>query len=404
MHDHDDRYGPRILYADLKFANEIDPDPVDWLWPARIPLAKLSLLIGDPGVGKSLLATDIAARVSTGTPWPDAASCLRASVPSCLSSNPAPHPSHRGGVILHAPEDAPEDTLIPRLKAAGADLESICILKGVTPHYNPTNRPNPTDLLDAAAPSASCLRASVPSSLLLPTHTPVLQQAVRALTFPRLLILDPLHAVIEPAAQSGSAALAMALADLAFTARSYNIAILAVCHLTKAHTRRLLYRIRGSLSLIAAARAAHILTQDPDQPDRRILTPIKTVYGPPPQPLTFTITHTSRLDWQDTAAAGCGTGFQPVRTFPLDLLENAPDSHSAIIEACDWLSDALARGPRPATELLREARSIGHSLITLRRAKRLLAVRSVRPTLDDAWAWTTQRPDNEDDHVGGARK
>ena len=31
----DDRYGPKDLYADLKFANEIEPDPVDWLWPGN---------------------------------------------------------------------------------------------------------------------------------------------------------------------------------------------------------------------------------------------------------------------------------------------------------------------------------------------------------------------------------
>jgi hypothetical protein len=68
MHD---RYGPADLYADFEFANEIEPQPLQWLWPNRIPLAKLTLLIGDPGIGKSLLVTDLAARVSTGAPWPD---------------------------------------------------------------------------------------------------------------------------------------------------------------------------------------------------------------------------------------------------------------------------------------------------------------------------------------------
>ncbi len=87
------------------------------------------------------------------------------------------------------------------------------------------------------------------------------------------------------------------LADLAETARDYNIALIAVCHLTKEHTRRILYRVRGSLSIIAAARAAHILTEDPDRPDRRILTPIKSIDGPPPEPLAFTITDGPRLHW-----------------------------------------------------------------------------------------------------------
>src|SRR4029077_12718205 len=50
--------------------------PVDWLWPERIPIGKVTLLVGDPGLGKSLVALDIAARVSTGKPWPDAQSAI----------------------------------------------------------------------------------------------------------------------------------------------------------------------------------------------------------------------------------------------------------------------------------------------------------------------------------------
>jgi hypothetical protein len=46
--------------------------PVEWLWPNRIPLNKLSLLVGDPGLGKSLIALDIASRVTRGAAWPDA--------------------------------------------------------------------------------------------------------------------------------------------------------------------------------------------------------------------------------------------------------------------------------------------------------------------------------------------
>jgi hypothetical protein len=40
--------------------------PVEWLWPLRVPLGKLTLLVGDPGCGKSLLALDMAARVTRG--------------------------------------------------------------------------------------------------------------------------------------------------------------------------------------------------------------------------------------------------------------------------------------------------------------------------------------------------
>ena len=34
---------------------------IDWLWQRRIPLGKITILDGDPGMGKSLLAINIAA-------------------------------------------------------------------------------------------------------------------------------------------------------------------------------------------------------------------------------------------------------------------------------------------------------------------------------------------------------
>ena len=51
--------------------NSLTKRPTEWLWPRRIPIGKVTLLVGDPGLGKSLVALDIAARVSTGAPWPD---------------------------------------------------------------------------------------------------------------------------------------------------------------------------------------------------------------------------------------------------------------------------------------------------------------------------------------------
>ena len=44
----------------LRCFRDIEPEPLRWLWPGRIPLGKLTLLMGDPGLGKSLLTADIA--------------------------------------------------------------------------------------------------------------------------------------------------------------------------------------------------------------------------------------------------------------------------------------------------------------------------------------------------------
>src|SRR5437868_6274486 len=60
----------------LRAVGDIDPRPVDWLWPGRLALGHLAVLEGDPGLGKSFVALDLCARLSTGRPWPDGAAPL----------------------------------------------------------------------------------------------------------------------------------------------------------------------------------------------------------------------------------------------------------------------------------------------------------------------------------------
>jgi len=78
---------------------DVEPEELAWLWPGRIPLGKLTLLAGDPGLGKSMLTLDIAARVSRGASWPDS--------PIARSES--------GSVILLSAEDDIADTIRPRL-------------------------------------------------------------------------------------------------------------------------------------------------------------------------------------------------------------------------------------------------------------------------------------------------
>jgi hypothetical protein len=89
--------------------SEVQTKPVQWLWEGRIPFGKVTLLDGDPGSGKSLLAVDIAARVSRGAAMP-------------LSSV---KPSGPQNVVIFNDDDNLSDTLRPRLEAAGADLSRI---------------------------------------------------------------------------------------------------------------------------------------------------------------------------------------------------------------------------------------------------------------------------------------
>src|SRR5437879_1327567 len=93
--------------------HQVEPQSVSWLWPGRIPLGKLTILDGDPGLGKSTLALDLAARVSRGAAMPDGT------------------PGVAGGALILSAEDAADDTIVPRLQAADAELRSILHIPAV---------------------------------------------------------------------------------------------------------------------------------------------------------------------------------------------------------------------------------------------------------------------------------
>src|SRR5271165_6115482 len=118
----------------LKPASDLKIRPTTWLWPGRIPSAKLSLLARAPGSGKSALAINIIATVTTGGTYP----CREGSAP-------------KGSVILVSPHGDP-DVLVPRLKAAGADLSRVQILGDVPGPDGPRRFDLATDLplLEAA--------------------------------------------------------------------------------------------------------------------------------------------------------------------------------------------------------------------------------------------------------------
>ena len=51
-------------------AKDVTPERVSWLNRGRLALGKITILDGDPGLGKSTVALDIAARTTTDRPLP----------------------------------------------------------------------------------------------------------------------------------------------------------------------------------------------------------------------------------------------------------------------------------------------------------------------------------------------
>jgi len=94
--------------------SDVKPEEVSWIWPGYIARGKLTLLIGDPGCGKSYLTAAITARLTTGKPWPDGA--------------PGVPPAD---VLLLQAEDGLADTVRPRLDALGADPYRVIAIRAV---------------------------------------------------------------------------------------------------------------------------------------------------------------------------------------------------------------------------------------------------------------------------------
>ncbi|ARL96019.1 AAA family ATPase [Burkholderia pseudomallei] len=85
------------------------------IWRNWLYRAKVHLMAGPPSSGKTTLALDIAAILSSGRVWPDGTNCLR------------------GRVLIWSSEDGIEDTVMPRLVAAGANLANVEVVVSVSP-------------------------------------------------------------------------------------------------------------------------------------------------------------------------------------------------------------------------------------------------------------------------------
>ena len=340
---------------------DVKPEPVRWLWPKRIALGKLTLLVGDPGLGKSFITLDMAARISRGAFWPD---CPNA-------TNPV------GGVVLLSAEDDLSDTIRPRLDAAGANVSRIMALEAVkvADVEGTTERQMPFDL-------AADLDA--------------LDDAIRQTNGCRLVVLDPITAYLGRTDSHRNAEIRGLLAPLSELAIRHGVAVVAVTHLRKGDGPAM-YRAMGSLAFVAAARAAFAVCRDREDltGQRRFVLPIKNNIGNDETGLAYSL------------EAPLGHGMPVVRweAKPVDVSVDdvlafqrpkspGPDPIERD-EATEWLQNALADGPQPAKELLTQAGKDGITVGTLKRAKRELGVRASKNGWDGGWNWRLPLEANE---------
>lgn len=343
-------------------AATVTPEPVEWLWEPYIPLKKLTIVEGDPGQGKTWTCLQLAAIESQGWAYPGPDGFPR--------QNREREP---GNVIYMSAEDDPEDTLRPRLEAAGANLEHIFFLQGWRGQTEGGEELSGPVLL---------------------SDIPMLEEAIREIK-PRLIVIDPLQAYLGAGVDMHRAnETRPVLARLRELAREHRCAIVLIRHLSKATTDRSIYRGLGSIDIAAAVRSALLVAEDPERPGHYAIIQHKNSLAAKGPAIGFTL-EGGRFAW---------TGLSCLSTAVLWTPElGAQERGSALQEAMDFLSASLEDGPRPAKELLKEAKKAGIEEITLRRAKKELGVQARRQSGKGAtrgegfWVWELPQDKNQDD-------
>lgn len=303
----------------------IQPEEVRWLWPGRIPRGKLTILDGDPGLGKSLLSLDIAARVSRGSDFPDGA------------------PRQAGSVVLLNAEDGVADTVVPRLRAAGADLSKVHTIRVIP---QPGGDRLPDIITDAAKIEMEVLR-------------------LRAV----LIVIDPLNCYLPSEVNTwNDHHVRRALAPFAAVADRTGAAVLVIRHLNKRETPNALYRGGGSIGIIAAARAAFLVARHPQDSSLVVFAPVKMNLAAKPLSLAYRVAVTAdvaRIEW-----AG------PVDLEADGLLaeHQATERPSELNRATEFLRSFLRGGPKLTEQVKSAALQLGISERTLKRAKGAIGV------------------------------
>ncbi len=338
---------------------DVEPTAIRWLWPGRIALGKITMLAGHPGLGKSFLTCDLAARVSAGLPWPDV-------------GDPCP----QGQVLILNGEDDPSDTIRPRLDAAGADVSKVHFIDGVD-----TTREGEIDPFELAR------------------DTRLLRDHIEATPDVRLLVIDPVSAYIGQVDDHRNSEVRGLLRPLAELAHETGVAIVLVTHLNKG-VGEAINRVIGSIAWAAAARAAWAVIRDPDDDNRRLLLCLKNNIGleslgmayriasPPGEGVLAALSGVGRIEWES----------EPLSVRADDVLgaprgEGVLDPAPARAEAAGFLRELLKHGPVGSEQIKVEAKAAGVKWASVRRAKDAIGIVARKIGFGEKAGWCWVLPD-----------
>jgi hypothetical protein len=213
--------------------------PIPWLWHGVMPTHMSTAITGDAGLGKSLVAVDLAARVSRGTAFP---------------IYDKPSVTAQGHVFYITSEGVPEMILVPRFMAAGADLSKITIIDGV---YTRNDHFSMFDIT---------------------RNIPNIER--RAKDFPDLILIvvDPIASFLPERINTNQGnRVRQAMDRISELAFKLGIACPTVMHFTKTPGLSAIHKTSGSVQFEASVKMSWSVIRRPDDPPNvRLLVPQKS--------------------------------------------------------------------------------------------------------------------------------
>lgn len=345
-----------IPHVDLIAAEGIKPEAIRWLWPGYLANGKLHVLAGAPGTGKTTIAMAIAAAITAG---------------SALPSGWKPE---AGIVLVWSGEDDPQDTLIPRLIAAGADMARVFFVGDThDEHRRPFDPARDVDLLAEAAATIGEVA---------------------------MIVVDPLVSAVGGDSHK-NAEVRRGLAPLVDLAARMDAALLGITHYSKGTGGRdPLERVTGSIAFGALARVVLgtvRMEAKEGEPKKMMMARAKSNIGPDGGGFTYAFEQielpgypgvsASRIVW---GAAVEGTARELLQEAEYEQDRQAP----ARDEAEDFLRDLLETGPMRTDAIKIEAKEAGITWSTIRRAKDAIGAKATRRGYgeDGGWFWMLPEP------------
>ncbi len=305
---------------------DIAAQEVKWLWYPYVPIGKITILQGDPGEGKTMLALSLAASLTQGLPLPEQTEALPPST-----------------VVYQTAEDGLADTIKPRLEKAGADCTRVVVID------------------DSSSPLSF-------------SDSRIEEAIVKSKA--RLFILDPLQAFLGADVDMHRAnEVRPTFRKLAGMADRTDCAILIIGHLNKMSMAKGIYRGLGSVDIPAVARSILYVGRSKSDEDKRYMAQLKNSLAPLGQTLTFQINDTLCFDGVSPLSAeqlmsNCIYDFKPTKR----------DNAVVAIE------ELLSEGEKPCIAVYEYCLAQGISKRTVDKAKQELGVISRKR--NDRWYWS----------------